>query len=102
MSQPKLFQAATVGTTQLSHRVVFAPCTRFRNDSNGVVLSHVKEYYGQRASVPGTLLIAEATVIAPEAGGFTHVPGIWSEEQVSAWKQVEYSYCFMDCNRPIC
>jgi 2,4-dienoyl-CoA reductase-like NADH-dependent reductase (Old Yellow Enzyme family) len=90
MSQPKLFQAVKVGTTQLQHRVVFAPCTRFRSDSNGVVLPLVKEYYGQRASVAGTLLISEATVIAPEAGGLTHLPGIWSEEQVSAWKEVCY------------
>ena len=88
MSQPKLFQAVKVGTTQLQHRIVFAPCTRFRCRSNGVVLPHVKEYYGQRASVPGTLLIAEATVIAAEAGGYPHSPGIWSEEQVSAWKKV--------------
>ena len=98
MSQPKLFQAIKVGTTQLQHRVVFAPCTRQRNDSDGVVLPHVKEYYGQRASVPGTLLISEATIIAPEAGGFTHVPGIWSEEQVSAWKQVRRFYNFMSSN----
>ena len=46
------------------------------------------EYYRQRASVPGTLLISEAITIAPEAGGRPHVPGIWSEEQISAWKEV--------------
>jgi NADPH2 dehydrogenase len=88
MSSPKLFQAVKVGTAQLQHRVVFAPCTRYRADANGVVLPHVKTYYGQRASVPGTLLITEATFIAPEAGGYTHVPGIWSEEQVAGWKEV--------------
>lgn len=44
-----------------------------------------------RSIVPGTLLITEATFIAPEAGGFSHVPGIWSEEQVQGWKDVRFS-----------
>ncbi|KAF7377291.1 putative inactive dehydrogenase EasA [Mycena sanguinolenta] len=51
-------------------------------------LSHVREYYTQRASVPGTLLITEATFIAPKAGGIPNAPGIWSEEQIAAWKQI--------------
>jgi 2,4-dienoyl-CoA reductase-like NADH-dependent reductase (Old Yellow Enzyme family) len=88
MPKPKLFQPITIGTTRLQHRVVFAPCTRHRCDADGVVLPHVKTYYGQRASVPGTLLITEATTIAPEAGGYTYIPGIWSEEQVAGWKEV--------------
>ena len=37
---------------------------------------------------PGTLLITEATFIAQEAGGYRNVPGIWSEEQIAAWKKV--------------
>ncbi len=48
----------------------------------------MKEYYSQRSKVPGTLLITEATYIAAEAGGSPHVPGIWSEAQIAAWKQV--------------
>ncbi|KAJ7512703.1 FMN-linked oxidoreductase [Mycena galericulata] len=46
------------------------------------------EYYAQRGSVAGTLLIAEATLIAKKAGGFRNVPGIWSPEQIAGWKQV--------------
>ncbi|KAK3067596.1 hypothetical protein LTR53_015452 [Teratosphaeriaceae sp. CCFEE 6253] len=46
---------------------------------------YMKEYYQQRASVPGTLLVTEATFIAPEAGGYNNVPGIWNDEQVEAW-----------------
>ncbi|KAK4570263.1 hypothetical protein LTR86_002343 [Recurvomyces mirabilis] len=49
---------------------------------------HMVEYYEQRASVPGTLLITEATFIGPQAGGYNNVPGIWNDEQVSAWKPV--------------
>lgn len=46
------------------------------------------EYYEQRACVPGTLIISEATIIAKGAAGRRNVPGIWSEEQITAWKNV--------------
>ncbi|CAG8653861.1 179_t:CDS:2, partial [Acaulospora colombiana] len=45
-------------------------------------------YYGQRASIPGTLLISEATLIAPQASGHDNAPGIWSKDQIEAWKRV--------------
>ena len=48
----------------------------------------VSTYYAQRACVPGTLLIAESTLISPRAGGHTNTPGIWNAEQVSAWRTV--------------
>ncbi|KAJ6564447.1 hypothetical protein B0H19DRAFT_1141098 [Mycena capillaripes] len=44
---------------------------------------HVVEYYTQRGSTPGTLLIPEATVIAPRAGGFHNFPRIWSAVQIA-------------------
>ncbi|KAJ7639472.1 hypothetical protein FB45DRAFT_905697 [Roridomyces roridus] len=88
MSTQKLFQSTRVGDIELTHRVVFAPTTRFRADSTHAPLPHVAEYYGQRASTAGSLLVSEATAIAARAGGFTNVPGIWSDEQIAAWKKV--------------
>ncbi|KAJ6617435.1 putative NADPH2 dehydrogenase chain OYE2 [Mycena sp. CBHHK59/15] len=88
MSSPKLFQPIQVGDVELKHRVVFAPTTRFRADANHAPLPHVAEYYEQRASTPGSLLISEATFIAPRAGGYKNAPGIWSVEQISAWKKI--------------
>ena len=35
-----------------------------------------------------SLLITEATFISPRASGFANVPGIWSQGQISAWKEV--------------
>jgi NADPH2 dehydrogenase len=84
-----LFKPLKLGRVMLSHRVAMAPLTRFRADENNVpVLPIVKEYYEQRASVPGTLIITEATFITQQAGGYAHVPGIWTESQVRAWKEV--------------
>ncbi|KAJ7608783.1 hypothetical protein FB45DRAFT_1067263 [Roridomyces roridus] len=102
MSSPKLFQPIRVGDIELAHRVIFAPATRFRADANHVPLPHVAEYYEQRANTPGSLLVTEATFIAPQAGGYNNAPGIWSEEQIAAWKKItdavhaKGSYVFME------
>lgn len=106
----KLFTPITVGPFELAHRVAMAPLTRFRAKDN-VVLPIVKgwfdipsgknqtylkihrltrrlEYYAQRASTPGTLLISEATPISPGAGVTPHAPGIWEPDHITAWKEV--------------
>ena len=88
MTVPKLFTPTQVGTLGLQHRVVLCPLTRYRAYANHVPSEIAAEYYGQRASVPGTLLITEATAVAPQAAGLPHVPGLWSDEQVAGWKRV--------------
>ena len=72
---PKLFQPIQVGAHTLSHRVVLAPLTRGRADTSFMPGPNVKEYYAQRASTPGTLLISKATYIAAKAGLDSHIPG---------------------------
>lgn len=83
-----LFKPMRVGAVELSHRLVMAPLTRLRASKDGVPLPFVKDYYEQRACVPGTLLISEATIISPAAGGHPNAPGIYLREQVEAWKEV--------------
>ncbi|KAI5886287.1 FMN-linked oxidoreductase, partial [Schizophyllum commune H4-8] len=86
---PRLFQPVKVGELTLAHRIALAPLTRFRHTkTDHIALPIVKEYYAQRASTPGTLLISEATLNSPQAGGYIHAPGIWSDEQISKWKEV--------------
>lgn len=84
----KLFAPINVGRMSLAHRIAMAPMTRFRIDDEHVPLPIVKDHYEQRASVPGTLLITEATLVSPRAGGFPNVPGIWSDAQIAAWRTV--------------
>lgn len=86
----RLFQPIKVGRILLQHRVVLSPMTRVKATEKTHVpaSSLIKEYYSQRSSAPGTLLVTEATFIARKAGGFSHVPGIWSDEQIRAWKDV--------------
>ena len=89
MSQPKLFTPIQVGNAHLTHRVVLAPLTRARANAQHVPSKLAVEYYSQRASVPGTMLISEGVIIAAKATGMAHIPGIWSDEQIAAWKLVE-------------
>ncbi|KAJ5959881.1 uncharacterized protein N7479_007031 [Penicillium vulpinum] len=84
----KLFTPLRVGRVDLSNRIAMAPMTRFRNDDNHVPLPFVKDYYAQRASVPGTLLITEATFISARGGGYPNAPGIYNDAQIAAWKEV--------------
>ncbi|TKX24148.1 putative inactive reductase easA [Elsinoe australis] len=84
----RLFSPLKIGNLTLSSRLVMAPLTRFRSDDAHVPLDFVPEYYAQRACVPGTLLISEATFISPQAGGYPSVPGIYSDAQIAAWKKV--------------
>jgi NADPH2 dehydrogenase len=88
MTDSHLFQPITIGDLRLQHRIVHSPLTRLRVTDQHVINHLVPEYYAQRASEPGTLLITEATLIAAEAGGMNNVPGIWSDEQISQWKNV--------------
>ncbi|EMD40610.1 hypothetical protein CERSUDRAFT_130642 [Gelatoporia subvermispora B] len=87
-SAPQLFQPIEVGNLQLQHRVVLAPLTRFRADKTHTHTDLAVEYYRQRASTPGTLLISEGTFIAAKAGGYANAPGLWTDEQLAAWKKV--------------
>lgn len=54
---------------------------------NGVPRPALAEYYAQR-STNGGFLVSEGTLVSNTAAGFPHVPGIYNEEQVEAWKQV--------------
>lgn len=84
----RLFQPLQIGKMNLKHRAVLAPLTRFRADDDHVPLPMVAEYYRQRGSVPGTLLISEATFIAHRAGNYSNAPGIWNDAQIAGWKKV--------------
>lgn len=88
MAVSNLFKPLKLGKLELQNRIVMAPLTRFRADDSHVPLPFVPEYYAQRASSPGTLLITEATFIAPQAGGYGNAPGIWSDAQIASWKKV--------------
>ncbi|CAN4114210.1 unnamed protein product [Withania somnifera] len=75
-----------MGKFELSHRIVLAPLTRQR--SYGCVPQpHAIQYYSQR-STKGGLLISEGALISDTAQWLKDTPGIWTKEQVEAWKPI--------------
>ncbi|KAJ9560768.1 hypothetical protein OSB04_005928 [Centaurea solstitialis] len=86
MGKPPLFIPYKMGNFELSHRVVLAPLTRQRSWGN-VPQPHAILYYSQRTT-KGALLISEATIVSETAQGYPETPGIWTKEQVMAWKPI--------------
>ena len=82
---PTLFDPVRAGALSLANRVVMAPLTR--NRAPGALATPLMAtYYTQRASAG--LIISEATAISHQGQGYADVPGLWSDEQVAAWRQV--------------
>ena len=82
-----LFDPIQLGAIHAPNRILMAPLTRGRSEGVHVPISALKaEYYAQRAGAG--LIIAEATGISQEGSGWPSAPGIWSAEQVEAWKPV--------------
>lgn len=86
MSPISLFEPISLGSIQLKNRIVMSPMTRARADAKGVLSSLAETYYRQRATAG--LIISEATCISPNGAGYARVPGIWSDKQINAWKQI--------------
>ncbi|AQS87496.1 NADH:flavin oxidoreductase [Neoasaia chiangmaiensis NBRC 101099] len=83
---PSLFDPIQLGALTAPNRVLMAPLTRGRATREHVPTPIMAEYYGQRADAG--LIITEATGISQEGLGWPYAPGLWSTEQVEAWKPV--------------
>jgi N-ethylmaleimide reductase len=82
-----LFDPIKLGAINAPNRILMAPLTRGRSEGVHVPVTALKaDYYSQRAAAG--LIIAEATGITQEGSGWPSAPGIWSAEQVEAWKPV--------------
>ncbi len=81
-----LFDPIKIGNIELDNRIIMAPMTRSRANNGGVQPPFAAEYYRQRASAG--LIITEATNISPMAKGYVRTPGIYTEEQIEAWRAV--------------
>ena len=89
MSTSPLFTPLQAGGLALRSRIAMAPLTRNRAPG-ALANARMATYYRQRAN-PETgagLIITEATAISHQGQGYADVPGIWSAEQVQAWRAV--------------
>lgn len=82
----KLLEPITLGGIPLKNRMVMAPMTRSRADHEGIVNDLIKQYYVQRASAG--LIISEGINISPQAKGNPFTAGLFTQEQINAWREV--------------
>ncbi len=81
-----LFQTYPLHGLNLKNRIVLAPCTRNCAEPGLVPTDGAIEYY--RARAEAGLLITEATLIRADCQGYRDTPGIYSDDQVQAWRKV--------------
>jgi N-ethylmaleimide reductase len=81
-----LFEPVALGGLSLASRIVMAPMTRTRANSDGVPNDLMREYYVQRASAG--LIVTECTKISEQGHGIINAPGIYNDAQVAGWKAI--------------
>jgi N-ethylmaleimide reductase len=81
-----LFSPVKFGALQLRNRVVMAPMTRSRADSDAIPTEVMVDYYRQRAGAG--LIISEGIAPSADGMGYCRTAGLYNNEQVAAWKRV--------------
>ena len=81
-----LFEPYRMGDILLANRLVMNPMTRCRADATGTPQNLMAEYYGQRATAG--LIVSEGIAPSADGKGYARIPGLWSDEQVHAWKPI--------------
>jgi N-ethylmaleimide reductase len=85
--RPNLFTPAELGPITLSHRIVMPPMTRMRSNKDDTVTDLMVEYYGQRAS-EGGLIILEGAFVSANGNGYYGAPGIHSDKFIPGFKRI--------------
>lgn len=83
---PSLFDPIQLGAISAPNRVLMAALTRGRNSREHVPSEMMVDYYRQRAGAG--LIISEATGISRQGLGWPYAPGLWTDEQVAAWRPI--------------
>lgn len=88
MEQEKtLLTKYQLGNLELSNRVVMSSLTRARATNSELLPTELHEqYYSQRASAG--LILTESVWISKRAIGALNIPGIFTEDQINAWKNI--------------
>ncbi len=82
----KLLEKISLGKNTLKNSMAMAPMTRSRASFHGVLSDSTVLYYKQRSSAG--LIVSEAINISKQGTGSPLTPGIYTQEQIDAWKKV--------------
>jgi N-ethylmaleimide reductase len=81
-----LLRPLQLGALKLPNRMIMAPLTRMRAGAAAVPTRLMAEYYRQHASAG--VIITEGTAVSALAHGYPSSPGIYTAEQIAAWRIV--------------
>lgn len=81
-----LFTPVSLGALALRNRIVMAPMTRSRSDTDAVPTAVMADYYSQRAGAG--LIVSEGIAPCADGLGYCRTPGLYTPAQVDAWKRV--------------
>jgi N-ethylmaleimide reductase len=81
-----LLESYDESVLKLKNKIVMAPMTRSRADANHIPTDIMIEYYARRAGAG--LIITEGVAPSPNGVGYARSPGIYSREQIEAWKPI--------------
>jgi len=83
----RLFSPLTLGSIELKNRIIMAPLTRCRANSDHIPTDLMVEYYSQRANAG--LIICECTMVMKGNSAFGgREPGIYSKYHAAGWRKV--------------
>jgi len=82
----ELFKPVRIGRYTLPNRLVMAPMTRSRAQSDGTPGVLAAEYYAQRAGLG--LIVTEGTQPSDDAQGYLATPGIYTSTHIAGWRRV--------------
>jgi len=85
MSDKQLFTPLTLGEVEMKNRILMSPMSRARVPER-VPTDSTVTYYAQRAGAG--LIVSEATTVSQQGDGSISTPGIYTQQQVDAWKRV--------------
>ena len=81
-----LYSPVELGGATLANRIVMAPLTRIRAETDGTPNAMMKEYYAQRADFG--LILTEGTWPIQEGRTWGRQPGIETDAHVTAWREI--------------
>ncbi len=84
--QSPLLQPLRAGALDLPNRVLMAPLTRNRADSDGTPNDLMATYYAQRAQAG--LIVSEGSQPSAVGQGYPNTPGVHDDKQQAGWARI--------------
>ncbi len=81
-----LFTPLQMGRMSLPNRIVMSPMTRYRANEDGIPDDYNRLYYQQRASA--AFVVSESNYFDPTGRLAPLATGLYSPEQIAAWRKV--------------